>query len=234
MRSRVFALATILQLLPLAAPAQATAPPTQDPASPQRRALAPPPAWPATTVNPDGTITFRLKYPTATKVTVATDALLQPLTMTQDADGVWTATTPSLAPEYYGYTFVVDGVKILDPLNRYTHVNFVDLYSDILVPGTPPEPWELADIPHGDVTRHLFTTHIGLHYPDNQTCLRGLHAARVRRKAERRLPRAVSVARFFRHRRWLDADRPGESDAGPDAGRRQDSAHDCCHAARLR
>src|ERR1039458_5003314 len=82
MRSRVFALATILQLLPLAAPAQATAPPTQDPASPQRRALAPPPAWPATTVNPDGTITFRLKYPTATKVTVATDALLQPLTMT--------------------------------------------------------------------------------------------------------------------------------------------------------
>jgi enterochelin esterase-like enzyme len=169
MRSRVFALATILQLLPLAAPAQATAPPTQDPASPQRRALAPPPAWPATTVNPDGTITFRLKYPTATKVTVATDALLQPLTMTQDADGVWIATTPSLAPEYYGYTFVVDGVKILDPLNRYTHVNFVDLYSDILVPGTPPRPWEVTDIPHGDVTRHLFTTHIGLHYPDNQT-----------------------------------------------------------------
>jgi enterochelin esterase family protein len=89
--------------------------------------------------------------------------------MTQDADGVWIATTPSLAPEYYGYTFVVDGVKILDPLNRYTHVNFVDLYSDILVPGTPPRPWEVTDIPHGDVTRHLFTTHIGLHYPDNQT-----------------------------------------------------------------
>ena len=67
--------------------------------------------------------------------------------MTLGSDGVWTATAPSLAPEYYGYTFVVDGVKILDPLNRNTHVNFVDLYSDILVPGTPPGPWELTDIP---------------------------------------------------------------------------------------
>src|ERR1017187_1844270 len=144
-RADVFA--AMLSLIPLAAPAQAPGPPTQDPISAQRRAPAPPPAWPATTVNPDGSITFRLKYPNATKVAVATDALLQPLTMTCASDGVWTATTSSLAPEYYGYTFVVDGVKILDPLNRNTHVNFVDLYSDILVPGTPPGPWELTDIP---------------------------------------------------------------------------------------
>jgi enterochelin esterase-like enzyme len=130
---------------------------------------APPPAWPATVVNPDKSITFRLNYPTAKQVSVTTDALLQNVAMTQGADGVWTGTTPPLAPEYYGYTFVVDGVKILDPLNRYTHVNFVDLYSDILVPGTPPEPWELTDIPHGDVTRHLLTTHIAVHYPENQT-----------------------------------------------------------------
>jgi enterochelin esterase family protein len=129
----------------------------------------PPPAWPSTVVNPDKSITCRLNYPTAKQVGVATDALLENLAMTQGPDGVWTATTPPLAPEYYGYTFVVDGVKILDPLNRNTHVNFVDLYSDILVPGTPPEPWELTNIPHGDVTRHLFTTHIGLHYPDDQT-----------------------------------------------------------------
>ncbi len=169
MSTRLFAFAAILLLLPLAAGAQAPAPPTQDTATPQRRTSAPPPAWPATAVNPDGSITFRLKYPTAAKVTVATDALLQPLTLTLGTDGVWTATTPPLAPEYYGYTFVVDGVKILDPLNRYTHVNFVDLYSDILVPGTPSQPWELTDIPHGEVTRHQFTTHIGLHFPENQT-----------------------------------------------------------------
>jgi len=80
----------------------------------------PPPAWPSTVVNPDKSITIRLNYPTAKQVGVATDALLENLAMTQGPDGVWTATTPPLAPEYYG--------------------NFVHLYSDILVPGTPPEP----------------------------------------------------------------------------------------------
>src|ERR1035441_3145455 len=92
MRSRVFALAAMLPLLLLTAAAQTPPPPAQGLASMQRVAPASPPAWPTTTVNPDGSITFRLKYPTATKVAVVTDALLQPLTMTQGTDGVWTAT----------------------------------------------------------------------------------------------------------------------------------------------
>ena len=122
-----------------------------------------------TTVNTDRSITFRLTYPGAKNVSVATDALLQPLAMVIDANGVWSATTAPLVPELYGYTFVVDGVKMLDPLNRDVHTNFADLYSDILVPATPPAPWELTDIPHGDVTTHRFTTRIGIHYPENQT-----------------------------------------------------------------
>ena len=137
--------------------------------SAQRPAAPAVPVWPKTVANPDSSITFRLTFPGAKKVSVATDALLQPLALTQDTDGVWSATTTPLPPERYGYTFTVDGVKMLDPLNRDTHVNFVDLYSDILVPGTPPEPWELTGIQHGDVARHTFTTHVGLHYADNQT-----------------------------------------------------------------
>jgi enterochelin esterase family protein len=131
--------------------------------------VAPPPSPPKTAVNADGSITFRLSYPSAKQVTVATDALLQPLALTLGSDGVWTGTTPPLPPEHYGYTFVVDGVHMLDPLNRHVHPNFVDLYSDLLVPATPPAPWELTGIPHGEVSRHIFTTHIGLHYPNDQT-----------------------------------------------------------------
>jgi enterochelin esterase-like enzyme len=129
----------------------------------------PPAAPPRTAVNADGSITFRLSYPSAKQVTVATDALLQPLTLSLGSDGVWTGTTPPLSPEHYGYTFIVDGVHMLDPLNRDVHPNFVDLYSDLLVPATPPAPWELTNIPHGEVSRHIFTTHIGLHYPGDQT-----------------------------------------------------------------
>jgi len=120
-------------------------------------------------VNADGSITFRLNDPSAKQVTVSTDALLQPLALTLGSDGVWTGTTPPLPPGHYGYTFVVDLVHMLDPLNRDVHPNFVDLYSDLLVPATPPAPWELTNIPHGEVSRHIFTTHIGLHYPDGQT-----------------------------------------------------------------
>jgi enterochelin esterase family protein len=135
-------------------------------------AFAQTPATPAplgAVVNSDHSITFRLQFPGAKQVSVATDALLQPLPMTQGAGGLWTATTPPLKPERYGYTFVVDGLRMLDPLNRDVHPNFLDLYSDILVPGDPPAPWELIDIPHGYVTRHIFTTKIALHYPGNQT-----------------------------------------------------------------
>ena len=126
-------------------------------------------APPKSAVNADGSITFRLNYPSAKQVTVATDALLQPLALTLGSDGVWAGTTTPLPPEHYGYTFVVDGVHMLDPLNPDVHPNFVDLYSDLLVPATPPAPWELTNIPHGEVSRHIFTTHIGLHYPDDQT-----------------------------------------------------------------
>ncbi len=112
-------------------------------------------AGPHTTVNADRSITFRLSAPAAKQVTASIDALLTPLTLTKDADGTWSGATSVLPPELYGYTFVVDGVKMLDPLNGAVHPNYLDLYSDVLVAGEPAMPWELTDIPHGDVTTHL-------------------------------------------------------------------------------
>jgi hypothetical protein len=40
--------------------------------------------------------------------------------MQQGAEGLWTATSPVLAPEIYSYHFVIDGTSFLDPRN--THV----------------------------------------------------------------------------------------------------------------
>ena len=124
---------------------------------------------PKTAINADRSITYRLTFPGAKQVSVTTDAMLHPLPMTEDSNGVWSATTPPLTPNYYGYTFVVDGVHMLDPFNREIHPNFVDFFSDILVPGATPAPWELTNIPHGEITRHIFTTHFCLNYPNDQT-----------------------------------------------------------------
>lgn len=119
-------------------------------------------------VNPDGSITFRYQNAAAAKVTVNTDAVMQPLTMQRDSSGLWSVTTPPLPPEHYGYSFIVDGVENLDPLNHVIRPNLVGLASDVLVPGHPPAPWELTQIPHGAVTTHLLTTSIARNLPMNQ------------------------------------------------------------------
>lgn len=133
----------------------------------QRAQIAPPP--PGTQANPDGSITFRYAAAGAHSVQVDTDALPTPGAMTRDSTGVWLLTTPPLPPEHYSYRFIVDKVYQLDPLNHHVHDNLVDLYSDVLVPGHPPAPWELTAIPHGRVDRHEFTTQVGRNLPANQS-----------------------------------------------------------------
>jgi enterochelin esterase family protein len=119
-------------------------------------------------VNADGSITFRYQNSGAAKVTLSTDAAMQPLPMRREGKGLWTVTTPPLPPESYSYDFTVDGVQQLDPLNRDVIPNLVGLASTVLVPGHPPKPWELTAIPHGEVTRHVFTTHVAKNLPEDQ------------------------------------------------------------------
>ena len=71
-------------------------------------------------VHPDGSITFRYHNADAKEVTVGVDVYAKPLTMTLGSDGVWSVTTPVLPPEIYGYSFTVDGVGQMDPLNNNT------------------------------------------------------------------------------------------------------------------
>ncbi len=119
-------------------------------------------------VNANGSITFRYQNAAASKVEVSTDAAMQPLAMQKDSSGLWSVTTPPLAAELYGYSFVVDGISQLDPLNGTVRPNIVSLASDVLVPGHPPATWELTQIPHGNLTRHMLTTYIGRGLPMNQ------------------------------------------------------------------
>ncbi len=121
-----------------------------------------------TAANPDGTITFRYRDSGAQQVLVETDAVPKAAPMTKGDNGVWTFTTPPLKPEHYGYSFRVDGVQQRDALNGVVRPNIVGLYSDILVPGSVPQPWEVQAIPHGAVARYAYTTHTAQNLPANQ------------------------------------------------------------------
>ncbi len=121
-----------------------------------------------TVANPDGSITFHYQNGGAQAVTVHTDAIYTPLPMIKDANGLWTATTPPLKPEHYGYSFEVDGVSIRDPLNPVALPNLLSLSSGILVPGSVPQPWEQQAIPHGTLSTYVYTTQVARNLPLNQ------------------------------------------------------------------
>jgi len=76
--------------------------------------------------------------------------------MSKGGDGMWTTTVPGLAPEYYSYSFTVDGTKVLDPHNTLIKTSFFNNDNVALVPGHPPMPWEDADVPHGEVHHHYY------------------------------------------------------------------------------
>jgi enterochelin esterase-like enzyme len=147
--------------LPLLAAAQV---PTT-PATPN--APAAPPPYVSPEIHPDNTATLRFRAPNAQKVDLELEGAVTH--MQQDADGMWSVTTPALAPEIYGYRFVVDGTPMLDPRNTDVRDNLLTLSSNLTIPGTPPEPWELQSIPHGIVEHHFYTSQVVLGLPNNQS-----------------------------------------------------------------
>ncbi len=111
-------------------------------------------------VQPDGTTTFRLVMPDATSVKLELEGPASPYPMTKDSQGVWTVTVPNLAPEYYSYSFNVDGTEVLDPHNVTIKTSFFSNQNVFLVPGKPPMPWEPENVPHGVVHHHFYHSDI--------------------------------------------------------------------------
>jgi enterochelin esterase family protein len=105
-------------------------------------------------VNPDHSISFSLKSANAQKVEVNVEGN-GTLAMTKAGD-VWTATTKPLKPQIYGYTYSVDGTSILDPNNPEIKPNLIWLSNMVTVPGSPPELWEVRNVPHGELHHHFY------------------------------------------------------------------------------
>jgi enterochelin esterase-like enzyme len=148
--------ALCLAIWPLVAKAQ--------PAAKPARSEAPVPLTPAPPknpqVDPDGSVIFSLAMPNAAKVELHLEGAAQPFPMTKGADGTWSVTVPKLAPQYYSYTFDVDGTSVLDPHNVTIKPSFFSTQNVFLVPGQPPMSWEAAGVPHGSVHHHYYRSSI--------------------------------------------------------------------------
>jgi enterochelin esterase-like enzyme len=119
---------------------------------------APPPQMPAWLTTPevhtDSTVTFRFLAPNAQEVKLEREGT-DPVAMQKDDKGVWSVTTAALEPDYYGYSTIVDGVRMLDPFNHLLVPNLITPANAVHVPG-PGLPWELANVPHGEIHHHFF------------------------------------------------------------------------------
>ncbi|MBR0049603.1 MAG: esterase [Prevotella sp.] len=119
-------------------------------------------------VHADNSVTFNLIAPQAQKVQITGDFLPpkkveyqgntydMPGTadLVKNDQGVWSFTTAPLKPELYTYNIIVDGVKIIDPLNVYNIRDINNLFSVLLIGGDArTDLYKVNKVTHGTVSK---------------------------------------------------------------------------------
>jgi enterochelin esterase-like enzyme len=127
-----------------AAPAAAAAPSAATAPAPTPRLRSP-------EIADDDHVTFRIYAPKANEVTLNGDWIgATNIAMTKDDAGVWSVTVP-LEAQLYGYWFLVDGVRVLDPSNSETERDGNRFESLAMVSGPADAMWDFKDVPHGTI-----------------------------------------------------------------------------------
>ena len=115
-----------------------------------RAATAPRPVSPE--IHPDRTVTFRLAAPKAAEVTLnGSWEGARNIAMTKGENGVWSVTVGPLSPQLWGYWFLVDGVKALDPGNGETQRDGSRIDNLLMISGPESDLWDFKDVPHGTI-----------------------------------------------------------------------------------
>jgi len=115
-----------------------------------------PPQLPSPEVLPDHRVVFRVYAPKATEVTMAGDFIEDgrrgaSRALGKDSQGVWSITVGPLVPDFYSYSFTVDGVRTLDPRNAQIKQGRASLDNMFEVPGAETAFQDNRRVPHGHV-----------------------------------------------------------------------------------
>ena len=107
-------------------------------------------------IHADRSVTFRFRVAGAKEVSIKLEGQKESVPMHKVADGVWSFTTMPLEPDYYRYSFFMDGEHLLDPSNPHIKPSYIEPQSEVHVVGSAPLLWELTDVPHGSVHHHFY------------------------------------------------------------------------------
>jgi enterochelin esterase family protein len=119
---------------------------------------------------PDKRVTFRLLAPKATEVLLNGNwDNGRNIKMTKDDQGIWSVTVDPLGEQLWGYSFSVDGVKVLDPGDGEYQRDGARYDNLLMIPGPASDLWDFKpDIPHGTVQAIWYpeterTAHVRVH-----------------------------------------------------------------------
>jgi enterochelin esterase family protein len=123
-------------------------------------------------VLPDHRVTFRILAPQAETVGLRGGDIPQLAgggrgaapnpgpTFSKGENGVWEATVGPINPGAYRYTFVVNGVPVIDPRNPNTSESNTNVWSLVYIPGA--EFMDEQNVPHGAVAAvNYYSTALG-------------------------------------------------------------------------
>ncbi len=107
-------------------------------------------------VHEDNTVTFSYLAPEAGQVLLNGQFQSGNVPMLKGEQGIWSVTVGPIKPDIYPYSFMVDGVTVMDPANVSFFPNERFKGSLVDVPGKAPLVHAMKNVPHGSVTYEYY------------------------------------------------------------------------------
>ena len=111
---------------------------------------------------PDNKVTFRLFAPKADSVKLVCDWMTganSNVFMAKSDSGLWSVTLGPLPQEVYGYTYNLDGVTVLDPLNPLIKRDVRNNTSILLIAANESDYYSVKEVPHGTLAKVWYESH---------------------------------------------------------------------------
>jgi len=115
-------------------------------------------------INPNNSVTFSLLAPNAQSVSLTGDVIRglgvegRTVDMVKGENGVWSYTSNPMPSDLYTYSFMVDGIRTLDPNNVYVNRDVATITNMFIVGNGIGDLYKVNKVPHGTVLRTWYSS----------------------------------------------------------------------------
>jgi len=109
-----------------------------------------------TVVMSTGRVIFSLNAGDAKNVQLRGQWQKEPIALSRGEKGPWSVDVERVPAGVWEYSFVVDGLNVIDPGNPAIKPQRKPGKSILHIPATPPAAWDWQDVPHGTVHTHSY------------------------------------------------------------------------------